>query len=243
MKPIIGVTTFLSEQSKYSTVSRNYIDSIYAAGGLPVNIPIIAGETNYDAYIDMVDGILFTGGNDIAPYFFGENPVKELHSMSSIRDEYELALFKSAYEKNMPIFGICRGIQLINVALEGSLYQDIYTQVPGTLGHYPQQTASDEFYHSVQIHKDTKLYEIFGTERIFTNSFHHQSVKALGKNLVATAFSEDGIVEAVESTEDRFLLGVQWHPECMTKRHPMFLGLFTHFVQASLAYRQREVSV
>ncbi|MDF2681327.1 MAG: hypothetical protein K0R47_2517 [Brevibacillus sp.] len=243
MKPIIGVTTFLSESSKYSSVSKNYIDSIYAAGGLPVNIPIVTNETNYDEFIDMVDGILFTGGNDIAPYFYGENPVKELHSMSSIRDEYELSLFKSAYAKNMPIFGICRGIQLINVALEGSLYQDINSQCPGTLGHYPEHTASDEFYHSVQINKDTQLYEIFGTERIFTNSFHHQSVKALGKNLVATAFSEDGIVEAVESTEDRFLLGVQWHPECMTKRHPMFLKLFHTFVQASLAHKQREVSV
>ncbi|MGG1663019.1 gamma-glutamyl-gamma-aminobutyrate hydrolase family protein [Brevibacillus sp. NRS-1366] len=241
MKPIIGVTTFLSESSKYSTVSRNYTDSIYAAGGLPVSIPIVAGETNYSEYIDMVDGILFTGGNDIAPYFYGENPVKELHSMSSIRDEYEFSLFKSAYEKNMPIFGICRGIQLINVALKGSLYQDIYSQCPGTLGHSPEQTASDEFYHSVKISRDTKLYDIFGEERIFTNSFHHQSVKGLGKNLIATAHSEDGIIEAIESTEDRFLLGVQWHPECMTKRHPMFLKLFSTFVQASSTYKQREV--
>lgn len=243
MKPIIGVTTFLSESEKYSTVSRNYTDSIYAAGGIPVSIPIIAGETNYNEYIDMVDGVLFTGGNDIAPYFYGENPVKELHSLSSIRDEYEFSLFKGAYEKNMPIFGICRGIQLINVALEGSLYQDIYSQCPGTLGHSPEHTASDEFYHSVKIDPKTRLYDIFGEERIFTNSFHHQSVKALGKNLIATAYSEDGIVEAVESTEDRFLLGVQWHPECMTKRHPQFLKLFRAFVEASITYKQREVSV
>ena len=243
MRPIIGVTTFLSEQSKYSTVSRNYIDSIYAAGGLPVNIPIISNESNYDNYIDMLDGLLFTGGNDIAPYYFGENPVRELNSMSSIRDEYEFSLFKTAYEKNMPIFGICRGIQLINVAMEGSLYQDIYSQCPGTLGHSPEHTASDEFYHAVQIKKDTQLYEIFGEERIFTNSFHHQSVKQLGNNLIATAYSEDGIVEAIESTEDRFLLGVQWHPECMTKRHPMFLKLFRAFVEASIQYKQKEVSV
>lgn len=243
MRPIIGVTTFLSEQSKYSTVSRNYIDSIYAAGGLPVNIPIISNESNYDDYIDMLDGLLFTGGNDIAPYYFGENPVRELNSMSSIRDEYEFSLFKAAYEKNMPIFGICRGIQLINVAMDGSLYQDIYSQCPGTLGHSPEHTASDEFYHAVQIKVDTQLYEIFGEERIFTNSFHHQSVKQLGNNLIATAYSEDGIVEAIESTEDRFLLGVQWHPECMTKRHPMFLKLFRAFVEASIQYKQKEVSV
>lgn len=243
MRPIIGVTTFLSEQSKYSTVSRNYIDSIYAAGGLPVNIPIISNESNYDDYIQMLDGLLFTGGNDIAPYYFGENPVRELNSMSSIRDEYEFSLFKAAYEKNMPIFGICRGIQLINVAMDGSLYQDIYSQCPGTLGHSPEHTASDEFYHAVQIKVDTQLYEIFGEERIFTNSFHHQSVKKLGNNLIATAYSEDGIVEAIESTEDRFLLGVQWHPECMTKRHPMFLKLFRAFVEASIQYKQKEVSV
>ncbi|MDH6350469.1 MULTISPECIES: gamma-glutamyl-gamma-aminobutyrate hydrolase family protein [Brevibacillus] len=242
MKPIIGLTTFLSEQSKYSTVSRNYVDSIYAAGGVPITIPIVEDKTDYSEYIDLVDGILFTGGNDIAPYYFGENPLKELHSMSSIRDEYELSLFRKAYEKNVPIFGICRGIQLINVALGGSLYQDIYSQIPGALGHSPTQTASDELYHSIQISKHTQLYDIFGEERIFTNSFHHQSVKQLGKNLVATAFSEDGIVEALESTEERFLLGVQWHPECMTKRHPMFLKLFSAFIQASLVHKQKEVS-
>lgn len=242
MKPIIGVTTFLSDASKYSTVNRNYVDSVYAAGGLPVTIPIVEGEADYEAYLDMVDGLLFTGGNDIAPYYYGENPVRQLHSMSSIRDEYELSLFRGAYEKKMPIFGICRGIQLINVAREGSLYQDIYSQCPGTLGHSPEHTAADELYHSVQIQKGSKLYEIFGEERIFTNSFHHQAVKALGKNLVATAYSEDGIVEAVESTEERFRLGVQWHPEAMTKRHPKFTGLFQAFVQASLAYK-KEVAV
>jgi putative glutamine amidotransferase len=243
MKPIIGVTTFLSESSKYSSVNKFYIDSVHAAGGLPVNIPIIADEQSYDEYIDLVDGILFTGGNDIAPYYYGENPVRELQSMSSIRDEYEFSLFHSAYGKSLPILGICRGIQLINVALEGSLYQDINSQCPGSLGHYPAHTAPDELYHSVQINKDTKLYDIFGEERIYTNSFHHQSVKQLGKNLVATAFSADGIVEAVESTEDRFLLGVQWHPEAMAKRHPRFLKLFREFVQASLAYKQRRVTV
>ncbi|WP_301169694.1 gamma-glutamyl-gamma-aminobutyrate hydrolase family protein [Brevibacillus nitrificans] len=242
MKPVIGITTYLTD-TMYSTVSRNYTDSIYAAGGIPVTIPILDQKTSYEEYIELVDGIVFTGGNDIAPYYYGENPVKELHSQSSIRDDYELSLFQSAYDQKMPILGICRGIQLINVALKGTLYQDIHSQIPGTLGHYPKQTASDELYHSVQIKKDTKLYEIFGEERIFTNSFHHQSVKDLGTNLIATAYSEDGIVEAIESTEDQFLLGVQWHPECMTKRHPMFLALFRQFIQESLVFKQKGVSV
>lgn len=243
MRPIIGVTTFLSEKSTYSSVGRDYIDSVFAAGGLPVNVPILHNETDYNHYVDIIDGILFTGGNDIAPYFYGENPIKEVHSISSIRDKYEFSLFQRAYEKNMPIFGICRGIQLLNVALGGSLYQDINSQCPGSLGHYPEHTSRDEFYHSVQISKNSKLHEIFGEEQIYTNSFHHQSVKKLGNNLVATAFSQDGIIEAVESTEERYLVGVQWHPECMTKRHPMFVKLFSQFVQASSDYKQRRVHV
>jgi putative glutamine amidotransferase len=239
MKPIIGVTTYLSETSKYSTVGKAYIDSVYEAGGLPINIPIVGNKSDYLDYVDLIDGLLFTGGNDIAPYFYGENPIKELHSMSSIRDEYEFSLFRSAYEKQMPIFGICRGIQLINVALGGSLYQDIHSQCPGALGHFPEKTATDELYHSIQITKNSKLHEIFGEEKIFTNSFHHQSVKMLGNNLMATALSEDGIIEAVESTEkDRYVLGVQWHPECMTKRHPQFGKLFLHFVEAAAAYKK-----
>ncbi|WP_232696063.1 gamma-glutamyl-gamma-aminobutyrate hydrolase family protein [Brevibacillus daliensis] len=238
MKPVIGITTFLSEKSNYSSVNANYIDSIYAAGGIPLTIPIVRGETEYEPYVTMVDGLLFTGGNDVAPYFYGEDPLKEVNSISSVRDEYEFALFRKAYEQKKAIMGICRGIQLINVALGGSLFQDINKQIPDTIGHYPKETATDELYHAIKIVENSRVHEIFGADRIYTNSFHHQSCKLLGTNLVATAFSEDGVIEAFESTEDRYLMGVQWHPECMTKRHPMFLKLFSSFVEAASSYKR-----
>ncbi len=237
MKPVIGVTTFLSSKGQ-SALSSDYIHSIYAAGGIPVTIPIIPEERQYGEYLQLFDGLLFSGGDDIAPYHYGENPIREVQAISSIRDEYELALFRGAYERKLPIFGICRGIQLINVAMGGTLVQDINKQIPDTLGHFPREIATDELYHAVTLKEGSKVRAVFGKDKIFTNSFHHQCVKDIGHHLEATAFSEDGIIEAVESTEDRFLLGVQWHPECMTKRHPMFVDLFREFVQAAAAYQQ-----
>ncbi len=233
MKPIIGLTTFINEKDGYNSVSRNYINSVYAAGGMPVNIPIVENEKDYDAYLGMLDGIIFTGGGDISPRYYGENPLRQVNAMSSIRDEWELGLFKKAYEKNLPMIGICRGIQLINVALGGSLYQDINEQIPSSLGHYPKETQMDELYHSVNILKESDLYHILGLDKIYVNSFHHQSVKILGSDLAVAATSEDGIIEGIEATDSRFLIGVQWHPEALSKRYPIFLELFKKIVSAA----------
>lgn len=226
LKPIIGITTFESEIAGYHTINSYYINSVFDAGGIPVNIPIIHDEEDYDAYLNIIDGIIFTGGLDISPLTYDENPLKEVNIISSIRDKYEFGLFKKAYERKLPILGICRGHQLANIALGGSLYQDIYTQVPDILGHRPKGISSDELYHSINVEKDSKLYNIFQSEKIFVNSNHHQSIKKLGKNLAVSAVSEDGIIEAIEATDQRFFIGVQFHPECLTKKHPQFLNLF-----------------
>ncbi len=181
MKPIIGITTFESEEKGYHRIKSNYINSVFAAGGIPINIPIIHEEKDYDAYLDILDGIIFTGGLDVSPLSYNENPLKEINSTSSIRDKYEMGLFKKAYERKLPILGICRGLQVANVVLGGSLYQDIYVQVPGVLGHQPDDMPNDEFYHSINIKKDTKLFNIFKSEKIFVNSLHHQAIKELGE--------------------------------------------------------------
>jgi putative glutamine amidotransferase len=245
MKAIIGLTTFLGGRSRsfLSSVNDDYIYSVSAGGGVPVNIPISHNEEDYDSYIDILDGILFTGGDDILPIYYGENPLKEVDSICSVRDEHEFKLFNKAYEKKMPIFGICRGAQLINVALGGNLYQDINSQIRDSLGHYPSQSSDDELYHSVKIKKESKLWNIFNEDKIYVNSFHHQSVKKLGSNLIATAVSEDGIIEGIESTEDRFLIGVQWHPECLTKRYPTFLKLFRTFIEAANEYKYKNKNI
>lgn len=233
MKPIIGITTFESEEVGYHRIKSNYMNSVFLAGGIPVNIPIILDESNYDNYLDILDGIIFTGGIDVSPLTYNENPLKEINLISSIRDKYEMGLFKRAYERKLPILGICRGLQITNVVLGGSLYQDINVQVPGVLGHQPKGISNDEFYHSINIKKDTRLYNIFETEKIFVNSLHHQSIKELGKGLIISALSEDGIIEAIESTDDRFLMGVQFHPEDFVKRYPEFLNIFKELIQAA----------
>jgi putative glutamine amidotransferase len=234
MKPIIGVTSYYQNGTRkpITAVSHNYIKSVYLAGGLPVIIPILNNEEDIFDYVDMVDGILFTGGADIAPLYYGENPIKQISTVYANRDEQELAMFKRAYKINKPIFGICRGNQLINVALGGTLYQDIYAQVDGVLGHDPAESPVDELFHSVNILKDSNLYNIFKTEKLNVNSFHHQAIKDLAPNLKVIAKSSEGIIEAVECEDRNFLLGVQWHPEDLTIKYPIFLELFKSFVDA-----------
>jgi putative glutamine amidotransferase len=237
-KPVIGLTTYQRERGAYCVVVTEYIESVFAAGGIPVCIPTVKDRVDYGHYMEILDGIIFTGGVDINPSCYGEEPLREINGIASSKDEYELGLFQKAYDKRMPIFGICRGNQLINVALGGSLYQDINKQLPDSFGHYPKETPEDELYHSVELVEGSRLHEVMGANKLMVNSFHHQAIKDLGRNLTVTAVSKDNIIEAVESTEDRYLLGVQWHPECLTKRYQIFLNLFSRLVQEGLEYRQ-----
>lgn len=233
MKPVIGITTFEEEIKGYHTINSNYINAVFAAGGIPINIPIINDEEDYDYYINIIDGIIFSGGIDISPLSYGENPLKEIKCISSIRDKYEFGLFKKVYEQKLPVLGICRGSQLMNVYLGGSLYQDINEQVPKALGHSPGPELLEEAYHSINLKVGSKLHNIFGKEKIYVNSYHHQAINKLGENLEVIAISEDGIIEAIEATDNRFMVGVQFHPEALIKRYPEFLKLFRELIMAS----------
>lgn len=234
MKPVIGVTTFLNNQVKKSIISVNfnYVNSILLAGGIPVLIPLITDKDKLYEYLNTLDGIVFTGGEDVSPLLYGENPLNKIKMTADDRDEYEFTLFKGAYERKIPVLGICRGAQLINVALKGTLYQDINEQVKNSLGHSPFDNYADQLYHSVKILDGSKLYEIFKKDNIYVNSFHHQAVKDLGENLKISAISTDGIIEAYESTNDSFIMGIQWHPEGLTIKYPQFVGIFEALIKA-----------
>jgi putative glutamine amidotransferase len=234
MKPIIGLTTFYENRPRrdQTSVSNNYINSVLNAGGLPIMLPIVNDDKDIDRYVDMLDGIVFTGGEDVSPMLYGENPLRQVTYISTDRDTHEIAMFKRAYEKNIPILGICRGIQLMNIALGGTLYQDIDAQIGGALGHGPMENPVNELYHFVKIQRDSRLYDIFQTEELKVNSFHHQSIKDLGTDLRVTALSAEGVIEGVENCQKNFVVGVQWHPEDLTSRYPLFLKLFQGFIGA-----------
>ncbi|CAH2212195.1 gamma-glutamyl-gamma-aminobutyrate hydrolase family protein [Tepidibacter aestuarii] len=238
MKPIIGITTFWEEKAKksYDSVSHNYIKSVYSAGGIPVLIPLVEDEKVVNNYLKSVNGIILSGGEDVSPLIYGENPMEKVQLICEQRDIFEKELFLEALRLNIPVLGICRGLQVMNVALGGTLYQDINTQIENSLGHYQKDTPVNNLYHQVKIDNESILFDIFDEEKISVNSFHHQSIKKIGNNLKETAWSVDGVVEGIEHISKDFAVGVQWHPEDLATKYPDFLKLFKALVQACTQY-------
>jgi putative glutamine amidotransferase len=235
MKARIGITTFTDRKPRadYVSVSSWYVRSVTAAGGLALPLPVQAPEAA-EAYVATIDGLLLSGGKDIDPAYYGEEPAKGFGAIDHGRDAWEMSLFRAALERGLPIFGICKGIQLINVALGGNLYQDLSTHRPGTGLHYPEEMPVDQPFHGLRIEKGSLVESALGGEPVRVNSFHHQAVRDLGRGLKVTATAPDGVIEAIESTDPgSFILGVQFHPESLTLNYPVFLGLFSAFVEAS----------
>lgn len=236
MKPIIGITTFREKREKgeYNSINFGYAEAVIAAGGLPVFIPIVPEDVATEILENgSIDGLIFSGGEDVAPRYFGEEPILQIGGIDSKRDAMEFKLLDEACKRKIPVLGICRGHQLINVAFDGTLYQDIDSQVQSAMGHHPTHINRDELFHSVNIKKESVLHDIFKNEKIYVNSFHHQGIKKLGKGLKAAALSCEGIVEAFETVDmnDKFILGIQWHPENLVNRYPEFLGIFKLLVE------------
>jgi putative glutamine amidotransferase len=234
MKPIIGITTFhdIEVEKSFSLASNNYLSAVENAGGVPLYIPISENVEDIKSYLDVIDGIIFSGGEGVDPLKFGENPSQKISYISHSRDKFELSLFQEAYDRDMPILGICRGTQLINVALGGTLYQDVFSQVPNCHGHMPQGMQVYDLFHQIDIDKNSKLFDIFKSTELEVNSFHHQAIKDIGKDLKVIAASKDGIIEGIESLSRKFLVGVQWHPEDLTLKHKEFLKLFKALIDS-----------
>jgi putative glutamine amidotransferase len=227
MKPVIGVTSSYDWDRDNYILPASYIESIIVCGGLPILLPPTTTMDSEES-IALLDGIMLTGGVDVDPSLYGEPPMPALGKIDPLRDGYELYLTREAIEHKKPLLAICRGIQVLNVALGGTLYQDLYTQVDGSLKH---SQMAPRYYptHKVKILKGSELFEIFGKNEIGVNSFHHQGIKTLGKGLNANAWSEDGLIEGVENQDENFVLGVQWHPERMIKGE--MVKIFQAFVE------------
>ncbi len=213
-KPIIGITGNFSDGN--CAVADGYIRSVLAAGGTPLIIPPHDDMDASTATLDHIDGLLLTGGGDINPLFLNEEPVRQLGGINHRRDRQELLLTRLAADRQIPILGICRGIQIMTAALGGELYQDINLQHTAPCIKHDQQLDRSYASHTVSITPDSLLSRIFhGESKLAVNSFHHQAVKVPPTGFNVSAQAPDGIIEAVESAEYASILGVQWHPECM----------------------------
>lgn len=235
--PVIGLTGNFRDTD--CTLAEGYYQSILKAGGTPFIIPCY---DNIDALINTLehlDGILLTGGADINPLFLGEDPIKELHGINPRRDRQELLLTRLAANRQIPILGICRGIQTMNAAFGGSLYQDIHVQMEGTRIKHDQELDRSYASHTIIIETDSLLYKLFNTDSIAVNSFHHQAVKEAAPGFRVCARSTDGVIEAIESTEYKSMLGVQWHPECFILRNDKcMMPLFQWLVREATSFKE-----
>ncbi|HGJ66618.1 TPA: gamma-glutamyl-gamma-aminobutyrate hydrolase family protein [bacterium] len=242
MRPIIGITCGTSDlNTNDSYISNEYISAIESAGGTPIVLPLAKNESSFDGYISIIDGLLLSGGVDMDPSYFGEEPIQALGRIDVERDRIEIHLATQALKLNIPIFGICRGIQTLNVAGGGTLYQDIYSDLNNLLKH--RQTApGSHATHSIKIKEGSKLATIIGQTEFRVNTFHHQSVKDLATGFAISATASDGIIECIESTKHPFAIGVQFHPERMWQNSEPMLALFKAFVDAGISYKEQRIN-
>lgn len=234
-QPLIGITSGLTHNKSGSPVCQvglAYTAAIQKAGGIPLIIPVGMDESSLAELLPRLDGILFSGGADIDPNLFGGTPHPQVYGISPERDALEIALIRKALSADKPLLAICRGIQVMNVALGGSLYTHIQDQRDQSLKHdwFPD-FPRDELAHSVRLTPGSKLHQIYGAEEIRVNSLHHQGLAELGQGLRETGFAPDDLVEGVEVEGASFAIGVQWHPECLPD-DPGSQALFRAFVKS-----------
>lgn len=214
--PRIGISGVLRrwQDADRTGVNAAYVRAVAGAGGVPLILSQLMAPADVGSALDACDGLLLTGGEDVGPEHYGEAPSPKLGTVDRERDQFELALFAAARERGLPVLGICRGIQLINVALGGTLYQDLPSERPSAVDHDPKAARTARTHH-VRLAAGSRASRVLGVDRLVPNSFHHQAIKQLAPGLVASGWTDDGVIEAVESAEGPWLLAVQWHPEEM----------------------------
>lgn len=235
MHPIIGIPCYAAERADTSRPlygnNQSYVQAVLRAGGAPLLIP--PAETSvYAAIAERLDGLLLSGGGDVDPRTYGEEPLPACGAPEIERDGAEMFFTRWALERRVPLLGICRGIQILNVVRGGSLYQDIPSQYDKPLRHNCAGEQRNYIAHAIQIDPDSQFAAIVGQTTAGVNSFHHQAVKALGDGVRVVATAEDGIVEAAEMPDYPFVITVQWHPEAMDDDDPITTRLFAAFVAA-----------
>ncbi len=238
--PLVGIPcrgdTLMSQKGRpINAQNSSYIKAVIAAGAAPFLIPIEARNEVLRTLYEQADGILLAGGGDIAPHLFGEAPHPSLGDVQLARDELEFALARWALQESKPLFGICRGIQVMNVAAGGSLYQDIADQYPAADRHdyfHDKGYPRDYLAHSVHIEPDSRLRQVLQADRLSVNSLHHQALKQVPATFQIVARSPDGVIEGIEAPDHPFAVGVQWHPEELVDGHESARRLFLAFVDA-----------
>jgi putative glutamine amidotransferase len=252
LAPIIGVTASLREDLEPTVPPRplghfvradlDYVAGVVGAGGAPVVLPPIAEAA--EEMVRGIDGLLLSGGSDLDPGYYGEEPLPELDVIIPERDAFEMACLGHALERGVPVFGICRGLQVLNVALGGTLYQDLPSQLEeGSIAHR-QHMPKWQWTHEVEVDTGSEVAKIMETTELRVNSYHHQAIKDLAEPLVAVARATDGVIEAVESGDlsERWLVGVQWHAEAMRDVGPEHRNLFKAHVAAAERHALRRAA-
>lgn len=241
-RPLIGLTPDFSEPEGQPfplyELKLPYAEAVLKAGGLPIVLPYADDPSVVQGYLDRIQGLVVTGGAfDIPPAHYGEEAREGLGPLKPLRTAFESALMRGALARQLPLLGICGGMQLLNVILGGTLYQDVDTEVPGVRPHQQTHDRSQP-HHPVEVKDHTLLAEALGRGQLMVNSTHHQAVKALGREVVASATSPDGLVEAIEGPGPGLALGVQWHPEYLLQSVPLHLGIYKLLVQRARDYRR-----
>jgi putative glutamine amidotransferase len=216
----------------------NYVNAIIRAGGAPVILPCCDDKQAIHAIMRVADGIVLTGGGDVVSLAYGEEPHIKSKYQDPVRDEAEFEAARLALEMGLPILGICRGMQLLNVVLGGTLVQDIPSQVPDAVKHYSEGTHT-VLLHNIDIEEDSLLARILETDSMAINTWHHQAVKDLGRGLRVNCRARDGVIEGVEAEDGRPVLGVQWHPEEAAATYPRFQTFFDWIVREAIASKPR----
>lgn len=231
-KPVIGITAAFDFEKATSNLKDDYYEAIIQCGAVPVLIPVTEEKSVWVEYLDICDGIILSGGPDVDAGYFGQNNMPYSREISPIRDSMELFLVQQALTVNKPLLGICRGIQVINIAAGGSIFQDIYAENNSDIKLIQHSQMAPRWHqiHSIGIVNSTCLHGVFRRESLKVNSFHHQAVREVAPGFIINASSEDGIIEAISNENKKFALGVQWHPENLWRKDKFHLKLFERLV-------------
>ena len=235
-KPLIGIS--LGWSGTKNSVNNTYVNSVLMNGGVPYLIPVTDNVEVLRQIVSELDGIIFTGGEDFAPAYFGEEEHEHLGEVNVTRDTYDLTLFKLALNRNIPTLGICRGLQLINVAMGGSLYQDLPSEKPSDIDHYQDESGTIAT-HSVSVVEGSAMHQILGEKEVQVNTFHHQAIKKLAPGLKIVGWANDSVPEMIEAYPSRNILGTQFHPEIFTANGDQLMGkLFKHLISKAETYQK-----